>query len=170
LCSCSAIIYPPFSSFFNLRIVVKADAKEAFLGLSQVKPAGAECTEMDWEIYPAGLYEILKRIHNDYDAPLIYITENGAAFSDKIDKNGQVNDKSRIKYLKSHFLQAHKAIEDGVKLSGYFVWSLMDNFEWTLGYSKRFGLIYVDYPTQKRIIKASGWMYKKVIEKNGVEI
>ncbi len=150
--------------------VIKADAKEDFLGLKPVKPADAECTEMDWEIYPAGLYEILKRIHNDYDAPLIYITENGAAFSDKIDKNGQVNDEPRIKYLKSHFLQAHKAIEDGVKLSGYFVWSLMDNFEWALGYSKRFGLIYVDYPTQKRIIKASGWMYKKVIEKNRVEI
>jgi len=152
------------------RQVIKADAKEDFLGLKPVKPADTEYTEMDSEIYPAGLYEILKRIHNDYDAPLIYITENGAAFSDKIDKNGQVNDKSRIKYLKSHFLQAHKAIEDGVKLSGYFVWSLMDNFEWALGYSKRFGLIYVDYPTQKRIIKASGWMYKKVIEKNGVEI
>lgn len=152
------------------RQVIKADAKDDFLGLKPVEPADTEYTEMDSEIYPAGLYKILKRIHNDYDAPLIYITENGAAFSDKIDKNGQVNDKSRIKYLKSHFLQAHKAIEDGVKLSGYFVWSLMDNFEWALGYSKRFGLIYVDYPTQKRIIKASGWMYKKVIEKKGVEI
>ena len=152
------------------RNVVKADAKAPFLGLSQVKPSGAEYTEMDWEIYPGGIYEILKRIHNDYDAPLIYITENGAAFSDKIDKNGQVNDEPRIKYLKSHLLQAHKAIKDGVKLSGYFVWSLMDNLEWAHGYSKRFGLIYIDYPTQKRIIKASGLWYKKVIEKNGIEI
>ncbi len=150
------------------RFVVKADEKEAFLGLSLVKPTGAEYTEMDWEIYPMAIYEILKRIHNNYGAPVIYITENGAAFPDKIDKNGQVNDESRIGYLKGHFLQAHRAIEEGVKLSGYFVWSLLDNFEWAHGYSKRFGLIYTNYPTQKRIIKASGWWYKKVIEKNGV--
>jgi len=153
---------------YYTRTVVKADKKEAFLGLSPVKPSGAEYTEMDWEIYPAGIYEILKRIHNDYGAPVIYITENGAAFADKIDKNGQVNDVSRIKYLKGHFLQAHRAIEDGVKLFGYFVWSLLDNFEWAYGYSRRFGLIYTDYPTQKRIIKASGWWYKKVIERKGI--
>jgi len=153
---------------YYTRTVVKADKKEVFLGLSQVKPTGAEYTEMDWEIYPPGIYEILKRVHNDYDAPVIYITENGVAFPDKIDKNGRVNDESRIEYLKGHFLQAHRAIEDGVKLSGYFVWSLLDNFEWAYGYSKRFGLVYTDYPTQKRIIKASGWWYKKVIEENGV--
>jgi len=132
------------------RAVIKADKKEAFLGLSSVKPSGAEYTEMNWEIYPLGIYELLKRIHNDYDGPVIYITENGAAFPDKIDENGRVNDESRIKF------------------SGYFVWSLLDNFEWAYGYSKRFGLIYTNYPTQKRIIKASGWWYKKVIEKNGV--
>lgn len=150
------------------RAVVKADKKEAFLGLSSVKPSGAEYTEMNWEIYPLGIYELLKRIHNDYDEPVVYITENGAAFPDKIDENGRVNDESRIKYLKGYFLQAHRAIEDGVKLSGYFVWSLLDNFEWAYGYSKRFGLVYTDYPTQKRIIKASGWWYKRVIEKSGI--
>jgi len=155
---------------YYTRSVVKADAKEAFLALRFIKPAGAEYTATEGEIYPVGFYEILKRIHDDYGAPFIYITENGAAFSDKIDENGQVNDGSRIKYLKSHLLQLHKAIKDGVKISGYFVWSLMDNFEWTEGYSKRFGLIYVDYPTQKRVIKASGWWYKKVIEKMGVEL
>ena len=153
---------------YYTRTVVKADKKETFLGLSQVKPSGAEYTEMDWEIYPPGIYEILKRVHSDYDEPVIYITENGVAFPDKIDKNGRVNDESRIEYLKGHFLQAHRAIGEGVKLSGYFVWSLLDNFEWAYGYSKRFGLIYTDYPTQKRIIKASGWWYKEVIEKNGI--
>lgn len=153
---------------YYTRTVVKADKKKVFLGLSLVKPGGAEYTEMDWEIYPAGIYQILRRIHNDYDTPLIYITENGAAFADKIDKNGQVNDISRIKYLEGHFLQAHRAIEEGVKLSGYFVWSLLDNFEWAYGYSRRFGLIYTDYATQKRIIKASGWWYKKVIERKGI--
>jgi len=153
---------------YYARTVVKADKKEAFLGLSSVKPSGAEYTEMDWEIYPPGIYQILKRVHNDYDAPVIYITENGVAFPDKLDENGRVNDESRIEYLKGHFLQANRAIEDGVKLSAYFVWSLLDNFEWAYGYSKRFGLIYTDYLTQKRIIKASGWWYKKVIEKNEV--
>lgn len=153
---------------YYTRTVVKADKKEAFLGLRQVKPSGAEFTEKKWEIYPLGIYQILKRIHNDYDEPLIYITENGAAFADKIDKKGEVNDESRIKYLEGHFFQAHRAIEEGVKLSGYFVWSLLDNFEWADGYSKRFGLVYTDYPTQKRIIKASGWWYKKVIEKNEI--
>ena len=153
---------------YYTRTVVKADKKEAFWGLSSVKPTDAEYTEMNWEIYPPGIYQILKRVHNDYDEPVIYITENGVAFPDKIDENGRVNDESRIEYLKGHFLQANRAIEDGVKLSGYFVWSLLDNFEWAYGYSKRFGLIYTDYPTQKRIIKASGWWYKKVIEKNGV--
>jgi len=150
------------------RAVIKTDKKEAFLGLSSVKPSGAEYTEMNWEIYPLGIYELLKRIHNDYDEPVVYITENGAAFPDKIDENGRVNDESRIKYLKGYFLQAHRAIEEGVKLSGYFVWSLLDNFEWAYGYSKRFGLVYTDYPTQKRIIKASGWWYKRVIEKSGI--
>jgi len=153
---------------YYTRTVVKADRKEVFLGVSSVKPKAAQYTEMDWEIYPVGIYEILRRIHNDYDEPVIYITENGAAFADKIDKNGQVNDTSRIEYLEGHFLQAHRAIEEGVKLSGYFVWSLLDNFEWAHGYSRRFGLIHTDYPTQKRIIKASGWWYKKVIEKKGI--
>lgn len=151
------------------RSVVKADEKKSFLGLDSVRPSGAECTEMGWEIYPPGIYEILKRIHNDYNAPTIYITENGVAFPDKIDKNGQVNDQSRIDYIKAYLLQAYRAIEDGVNLSGYFVWSLLDNFEWAYGYSKRFGLVYTDYPTQERIIKSSGWWYKDVIEKNGVE-
>lgn len=153
---------------YYYRTVVEADKKEAFLGLSQVKPTDAEYTEMDWEIYPPGICQILERVHNDYDAPVIYITENGVAFPDKIDKNGRVNDESRIEYLKGHFLEANRAIEEGVKLSGYFVWSLLDNFEWVYGYSRRFGLVYTDFSNQKRIVKASGWWYKKVIEKNGV--
>lgn len=150
------------------RTVVKADEKESFLDLSRVKPTDAEYTEMNKEIYPPGIYEILKRIHNDYNEPVMYITENGASFPDKIDENGQISDESRIGYLKGHFLEAHRAIEDGVRLSGYFVWSLLDNFEWAYGYSQRFGLIYTEYPTQKRIIKASGWWYKRVIEKSGI--
>lgn len=153
---------------YYCRSVVKANSKGGFLKANRVKPEDSEFTEMNWEIYPEGLYQILNRIHNDYHAPVIYITENGAAFVDEVDRNGEVDDPRRVNYLREHLHQAHKAIQDGVKLSGYFIWSLMDNFEWTLGYSKRFGLIYVDYPTQKRIIKRSGLWYRKVMEKNGL--
>jgi len=154
---------------YYTRSVIKADPGEKYLGIGVVRPEGAEYTEMDWEVYPPGIYELLTRIHNDYQAPTLYITENGAAFADKVDENGEVNDQRRVNYLKEHFIQVHKAIDEGVKLRGYFIWSLMDNFEWAYGYSKRFGLTYVDYATQKRIIKKSGIWYQQVIKNNGVE-
>ena len=102
---------------------------------------------MGWEIYPEGFYKILKGVQSEYDPAEVFVTENGAAFEDKIE-NGKVHDERRINYLKEHFSQALRAIEDGVRLKGYFVWSLLDNFEWALGYSKRFGIVYVDYETQ----------------------
>jgi len=123
---------------------------------------------MGWEVYPDGLYELLVRLHRDYKIPEIYITENGAAFKDEVTPDGKVHDERRLNYLREHFLRAHKAIQDGVPLKGYFVWSLMDNFEWAHGYTKRFGIVYVDYETQKRIIKDSGYWYQKVIAENGV--
>jgi len=150
------------------RHIVKADPKEKILKLSFSKPEEAEYTDMEWEIYPQGIYDILKRVQNEYSPPAIYITENGAAFRDKVDKEGKVKDGQRISYLKEHFSFAHKAIEEGIKLKGYFVWSLMDNFEWAHGYSKRFGLIYIDYSTQKRILKESAHWYRKTIENNGI--
>ncbi len=104
---------------------------------------------MGWEIYPEGFYKILKGLQDEYNPKEVYVTENGAAFDDKVE-NGEVHDHKRIDYLKKHFEMAHKAIEDGVKLKGYFVWSLLDNFEWAFGYSKRFGIVYVDYNTQKK--------------------
>lgn len=133
-----------------------------------VKPPQNAVTEMGWEIYPQGLYDILKRTHQDYAPKEIYITENGAAFKDEVGKDGKVSDENRVAYLREHFLQAHRAIQDGIPLKGYFVWSLMDNFEWAKGYTKRFGLVYIDYPTQKRIVKQSGEWYSKVIKQNGV--
>jgi beta-glucosidase len=110
---------------------------------------------MGWEIYPDHLYDALLRITRDYDAPAIYITENGAAFRDEV-VNGAVDDPQRVDYLHGHLAACHRAIQDGVDLRGYFCWSLLDNFEWTFGYSKRFGLVYTDYATQRRIVKASG--------------
>ena len=127
-----------------------------------------ERTEMGWEVYPEGLYELLGRLHFDYRFPALYVTENGAAYPDQIGADGRVDDPSRVAYLKTHFTEAAGAIVAGVPLRGYFVWSLMDNFEWAHGYSKRFGLIYVDYQTQRRVLKTSAHWYRRVIAANGV--
>jgi beta-glucosidase len=125
---------------------------------------GPLSTEMGWEVYPDGLYEILTRIHRDYSFPALYITENGAAFKDVVSPDGCVHDTSRIAYLESHIPSMHRALSDGVPLRGYFAWSLMDNFEWAHGYTKRFGLIWVDYSSQRRIMKDSAWWYKAFIQ------
>ncbi|HCZ05662.1 MAG: beta-glucosidase [Thermotogota bacterium] len=119
-------------------------------------------TEMGWEIYPQGLYDMLKRLWNSYRLPL-YVTENGMAGPDVLE-NGEVHDPYRIEYLETHFEKALKAIKDGVDLRGYFVWTLMDNFEWAFGYSKRFGLVYVDYTTQKRYLKDSAKWFSEFMK------
>ena len=126
-------------------------------------------TEMGWEIYPEGLYELLMRLRRDYDNPEIIITENGAACKDETFHNGKIEDDDRIDYLREHFFQAHRAIQDGVRLSGYLVWSLMDNFEWAHGYGKRFGLLHVNHETQERTLKKSAEWYRQVIRENGLE-
>ncbi|MDI6784413.1 MAG: GH1 family beta-glucosidase [bacterium] len=151
---------------YYTRGVIAAEPNDPFLGTKNI-PGIGDRTEMDWEIYPAGLYELLTRLNKEYPK-LLYITENGAAFDDKL-KDGKVNDKKRVEYLKAHFKQAYKAIQDGVDLRGYFVWSLLDNFEWAYGFSKRFGIVYTDYPTQKRILKDSALFYKQVVVDNGLE-
>jgi beta-glucosidase len=130
-----------------------------------VKP---NLTEMGWEVYPQGLYDILGRVHFDYNFPKIYITENGAAYQDTMDENGHVEDPLRIAYLGNHLKSVLRAIAAGVPVKGYFTWSLMDNFEWSYGYSKRFGLIYIDYGTQRRILKSSAHWYQRVIHSNEV--
>ncbi len=130
---------------------------------------GDEITEMDWEVYPEGLYKTLGRLYFDYDFPAIYITENGAAFVDQVGADGEVDDPARLSYIKRHLEQTHRAIESGVPVKGYFAWSLMDNFEWGFGYSKRFGLIHVDYETQKRTFKSSAKWYRQVIDQNAVD-
>jgi beta-glucosidase len=138
------------------------------LNAATVLPSGVETTAMGWGIEPDGLMELLLRLHNEYTGLPMYITENGAAFHDYVDPEGGVDDEERIAFLDDHFRAAHKAIEQGVNLKGYFVWSLMDNFEWAEGYSKRFGIVYVDYATQRRIPKMSARWYKEVIRRNGL--
>ena len=136
---------------------------------TEVRPdyQGVRFTEMDWEIYPDGLHSLLTRIQRDYDPPAIYITENGIACPDRIDAEGRIQDDGRIDYLRSHFRAAQRAMQEGVKLKGYYVWSLIDNFEWAYGFSKRFGIAYVDYRSQERILKASAHWYRQVIADSG---
>ncbi|MGH2331479.1 GH1 family beta-glucosidase [Thermoanaerobacter mathranii] len=132
-------------------------------------PAPGKRTEMGWEISPESLYDLLKRLDREYTKLPMYITENGAAFKDEVTEDGRVRDDERIEYIKEHLKAAAKFIEEGGNLKGYFVWSLMDNFEWAHGYSKRFGIVYVDYETQKRILKDSAWWYKEVIKRERIE-
>ncbi|NLK21702.1 MAG: beta-glucosidase [Epulopiscium sp.] len=146
--------------------VNKFDANNNLLKAERVS-TGRDKTEMGWEIYPEGLYDLLIRLHKEYGGIPLMITENGAAFNDIVDYEGKINDYNRLDYLYRHFREAHKAINDGVNLKGYYVWSFMDNFEWTYGYSKRFGITYIDYKTKERILKKSGYWYGKVIKNNG---
>ncbi len=126
-----------------------------------------DVTEMGWEVHPESLYKMLGRLYFDYDFPVIHITENGAAYVDEVSADGEVHDPKRVSYYVRHLEQVHRAIEAGIPVKGYFAWSLMDNFEWAYGYSKRFGLVYVNYQTQQRIMKDSAKWYQAIIEKNG---
>jgi beta-glucosidase len=123
---------------------------------------------MGWGIEPDGLHEMLTTISRDYDLPPLYITENGMAVADRPAADGTVADPQRIAYLDAHLRAAHQAIGDGVDLRGYFVWSLLDNFEWAFGLERRFGLVYVDYPTGERTPKASAAWYRQVIHDNAL--
>jgi beta-glucosidase len=115
-------------------------------------------TAMGWNIAPDGLEDLLVSLHEQFPALPLIITENGAAFDD-VEEDGRVRDPKRIDYLRRHFTAAHRAMARGVDLRGYLVWSLLDNFEWSFGYDKRFGLVRVDYETQERIVKDSGrWL------------
>lgn len=128
-------------------------------GVTAAPQLGSELTDMGWEVHPDGLTELLERLHADYRLPPIYITENGAAYPDQL-AGGRVDDKARINYLRAHIDAVAAALDAGVNVRGYFVWSLLDNFEWAHGYTKRFGLVYVDYATQQRTLKDSAFWYR----------
>jgi beta-glucosidase len=121
-----------------------------------------ERTEMGWEVYPDGLTDLLVRLHRDYELPDVYITENGAAYPDAR-TNGSVADPQRISYLERHVGALADAVARGVPVRGYFLWSLLDNFEWAFGFSRRFGIVYVDFETLERVPKASFAWYRDVI-------
>ncbi|HET8741627.1 MAG TPA: GH1 family beta-glucosidase [Gaiella sp.] len=132
------------------------------LGPVVVEVPDGEHTSVGWEVYPEGLHELLLRLRDDYDLPPLYVTENGAAFGD-VRRNGTVDDPDRTSYLERHLDAVGRAVEDGVRVDGYFVWSLLDNFEWARGYGPRFGLVYVDYGTLERVPKQSYHWYRDFI-------
>jgi beta-glucosidase len=125
-------------------------------------------TTYGWNINPDCIYWGLKIVNDLYKIKKFYITENGCSLNDKLTKDGKIHDNNRIKYLHDHIVSAYRAISDGINLKGYFIWSLMDNFEVNWGYSKRFGLIYIDNKTLKRIFKDSAFWFSDVIRKNGL--
>jgi beta-glucosidase len=132
-------------------------------GLEIVEVPNAQRTAMGWEIHPESLHRLLMRVTEDYAPPVIYITENGAAFEDVRVHDGSIHDVERTEFLQTHTDAVARAIEDGAPVEGYFVWSFLDNFEWSFGYSKRFGIVYVDYVTQERVPKDSFQWYKQRI-------
>ncbi|RKS71435.1 beta-glucosidase [Motilibacter peucedani] len=125
-------------------------------------------TAMGWPVDESGLYDLLQRVSKDYPSLPLAITENGSAWEDEVSADGEVHDPQRVDYLSRHLSAAHRAIADGVDLRGYFVWSLLDNFEWAYGYSKRFGIVRVDYDTQQRTPKDSFKLYQQVVAQNAL--
>jgi beta-glucosidase len=152
----------PFSESAYLPLDVRANTSipERFTG---------KLTDIGWPVTPHGLKNLVLRIHNDWPAiTAINITENGCAINDEPDASGVVNDQRRVDYLRAHLTELSEAIKLGAPVKAYFAWSLLDNYEWAEGYSQRFGIIHVDYQTQKRTIKASGYEYKKIVATNSV--
>jgi beta-glucosidase len=163
------------NNYFRMTVTATKGMSALLNPINKVMPAKLviggnlpQKTDMGWEIYPHGLYEIVMRITKDYKRPIIEITENGCSYKDGPDQRGVVNDQRRIDYYRSYLTELANAIRDGADVRGYHAWSLLDNFEWAEGYSQRFGLVYVDYPTQKRTIKDSARWYAKVARENAL--
>ncbi len=141
---------------------VIADGRDlAPVNIKRINPSG-EYSDMGWEVYPQGLYDILKWTGRNYPLNKIYVTESGVAYNDPVTSDGRCHDTRRVTYLREHIKQALKAREEGVPLHGYFAWSTMDNFEWAYGYNMRFGVIHIDFRTQKRTIKDSAYLLQRI--------
>jgi beta-glucosidase len=148
---------------YYFRQIVEDDPTGPAPFARQLPAEGAGTTAMGWEIHGQGLADLIHRLHDDYGAQAIYITENGAAFDDKVAEDGSVQDEDRIAYFEEHLTAVASAAEAGAPVKGYFAWSLLDNFEWDNGLDKRFGLVRVDFETQLRTVKASGHFYADLI-------
>ena len=143
------IKYSPFVPFVNAK-VIKASKRNV------------KYTQMDWEVYPPSIYEALKKFSSYPAVKEIIVTENGVAFKDTL-QDGRIEDTDRVNYLKDHIEQVLRAKKEGVKVNGYFVWTLMDNFEWAEGFNPKFGLVHIDFKTQQRIVKDSGKWYAQFL-------
>jgi beta-glucosidase len=156
-------------NYYNRTVMRSEDIPEAQnLPRTTVLAPSSEWTDMGWEVYPEGLYEILCRVQREYSPPRIFITENGASFSTGPGADGRIRDSQRVRFLRDHLDAALRAIRSGVRLEGYFVWSLLDNFEWERGYQQRFGIVWVDYATQRRVPKDSARWYARVAAANAL--
>ncbi|MBK5186912.1 MAG: beta-glucosidase [Gemmatimonadaceae bacterium] len=168
------LIQTPFDFLginYYSRNVVRDAPGDPPLRAARVRQTDHVHTEMDWEVFPEALTRVLVWIKERYGNRPMYITENGAAFDDPPHaENGQVDDPLRISYLREHLRAAHDAIAQGVDLRGYFAWSLLDNFEWSYGYAKRFGIVHVDFDTLERTPKASARFYSDVIRTHGAAL
>jgi len=156
---------------YYTRSVTRFDAEPWLLHAAAVRQKQATYTETGWEVFPQGLVDTLVRVKERYGNPPVYVTENGAAFFDPpTADDGRVRDPLRVAYLRDHLRAVHRAIAAGVDVRGYFAWSLLDNFEWSLGYSKRFGIVHVDFATLARTPKDSARFYADVIASNGARL
>lgn len=150
---------------YYTRNVIKDDPNGHYLKTHEIKPQGAGYTQMGWELSPGSLTQLLVRLHEEYAPKALWITENGAAYPDPDPVNGMVADPERTDYLKTHTAAVEAAIQQGSPVTAYFVWSLLDNFEWAYGYDRRFGIIHVDFDTLKRTMKQSALWYRDFIAK-----
>lgn len=161
---------PPDFIGINLytRIIAANNPDERYLGVRQV-PGPEHKTAFGSEVWPAAIYQMIMRVHRDYGLP-IYITENGCSYPTAPDRDGRVRDQARIDYYKGYIGQVGRALDEGADVRGYYAWTLLDNFEWTFGYSQRFGLVYVDFENgQKRTVKDSGFWYRDLIASGEIE-
>jgi beta-glucosidase len=174
----------PAISREDLKII---STRQDFLGLNYYSPhffvddpknwpiqctsvkTGKPLNDINWEIVPEALYNILARIRADYGDVEIQITENGSCQTDILSHRREILDYCRIDYMHRHLVELERAIRAGINVTAYYAFCFMDNLEWALGYSKRFGLVYVDFETQERIVKASGRWYSQVVKQNGLE-
>jgi beta-glucosidase len=158
-------------NYYTRRVIAhdpaRGDARGAGLATRQIYWPFAPRADFDeWEVAPEGLYRTLLRIQRDYRPPAMYVTENGTSWPDHPGPDGAVHDALRVRYLARHAAAVRQAIDDGADVRGYFAWSFLDNFEWGFGFTKRFGLVHVDYPTQRRTVKDSGHWYARVAAEN----
>jgi beta-glucosidase len=155
-------------NYYNREIV--RDGSAAHNLPPAVVASGHEQTEMGWEVHAPAFYNLLCRLHFDYRPARLYVTENGASYSDGPDGQGRIADERRRRYIRDYLAEVAHAIEAGAPVAGYFVWSFLDNFEWARGYSQRFGIVWVDFATQRRLPKDSARWYSGVIARNGFDM